>query len=217
VAVCAGAPTGGISGALASGRGSLDQFKRGFFDAESVIKAMDKGTAKALSKHGAFVRRRAQTSIRYRLQPSEPGQPPSAHRTMTRNKTNKKTGVTKKQQVSPLREFLFFAYEFNVRTVVIGPAATNQRNALGMEGKTVPEVLEYGGTVGILEYLARSYVGADGVKVPERWRRIDLRSPRRASGRPQRQRTASYPARPYMNPAHQAELKTLPALLTNII
>lgn len=117
---------------------TVEAAKGNFFDREKVLNAADRGTVKALSKWGAFVRQDARTSLRYRDRPSEPGKPPSAHKTMTRAKTNRK-GETKVQGVSPLREFLFFAYDPGSKSVVAGPARLSTK--LG----NAPETLEHGG------------------------------------------------------------------------
>ena len=83
-------------------------------------------------------------------------------------------------------------------SVLIGPAKTNQvffnGNGQPMTG-TVPEVLEYGGQIGILETEIR----------PGYWIRADLRSKRRLAGKPKRLRKATIAARPYMTPAFEKE------------
>ena len=107
--------------------------KEGFFDRKKVIDAMDKATRKALSKFGAFVRRRAQTSIRKRRAVSEPGSPPSSH-------------------VGTLRKAIFFSYDPGRKSVVIGPTLLNGRPARGV---SVPSLLEHGGEV-------PGSIGADG-------------------------------------------------------
>jgi len=119
--------------------------KSAFFDREKVQAAMDKATHSVLSRFGAFVRQRARTSLRYRSRPSAPGKPPSAHRTMPRpkaktNKAQAKQG-RKQQKVSPLREFVFFAFDWSTRSVVIGPALLNAKGGAG-----VLKALEYGGS-----------------------------------------------------------------------
>lgn len=111
--------------------------KNFFFDREVVRKAADAATRRNLSKFGAFVRRAAKQSLRYRKESSAPGSPPSAHRTATRFRKGK-DGTTKAQAVSPLREFIFFAYEPATRSVVIGPAKLNKPG-------NAPAALEYGG------------------------------------------------------------------------
>lgn len=102
---------------------SLKEFKAGFFDRQTVQQAVDKAARKNLSKFGAFVRRSAQTSIRSRKRISEPGQPPSSH-----------TGL--------LKRHIYFAYDGQKKSVVIGPVAWKKRGSF-----TVPEVLEYGGQI----------------------------------------------------------------------
>ncbi len=122
------------------------RIKDAFFDRDKVIKAVEKGKLRALSKIGAYVRRRAQTSIRYRKKSSPPGKPPSGHKSgaYTRPKLNKKTGVTTRQQVSPLRDLIWFAYDADTSSVVVGPilfkGATKQ-------DPPAPELLEHGGEV----------------------------------------------------------------------
>lgn len=161
-----------------------------FFDREKVQNALDKGTARVLSKFGAFVRTRAQRSLRTRKQASAPGSPPSSHE-------------------GSLKKFLFFTYEPTAKTVVIGPVL--RRTVFG--SKTVPQLMEEGGTVG---------AGAGGRTVLVR------RKPGREAGTGRfvaggfdRVRVAGgvkYPARPFMKPAFDAELKgKLASLLTDFI
>lgn len=57
----------------------LEAAKGNFFDRKAVLAAVDKATLRVLSKFGAFVRRRAKSSIRKRKKASPPGQPPSSH------------------------------------------------------------------------------------------------------------------------------------------
>lgn len=124
--------------------------QKGFFDRPRVKNAMDKATGRVLSKFGAYTRTRVQTSLKYRKESSGAGQVPSVHRgKFTRTKVNKKTGVAKTQQVSPLRELIFFSFEPGMRpSVVIGPTLFNQSaRAARAVGGTVPKVLEEGGTI----------------------------------------------------------------------
>jgi hypothetical protein len=120
--------------------------KRNFFDREKVQRAVDRATHRTLSKFGAFVRQRARTSIRYRKKTSAPGTPPHARRSMLRLKKRRKDGSTRAQMVSPLREFIFFAYEESRKSVVIGPALLN-----GRTGAKALKALEYGGPSVIVE------------------------------------------------------------------
>lgn len=194
--------------------GGFESWKGSFFDAEPVLAAMDKATRKALSKFGAYVRRRAQTSLRYGVQPSEPGQPPTAHKSGMRRKVNKRTGTATIQAVSPLREFIFFAYDADRQSVVIGPALTNQSAKLaGAGGRPEPDLLEHGGgTVPVVEYLNR-FKGGE-----QKWLRTPPvyrlgRTP--PANVPTRKRSARIDARPYMQPALVAELPGLPAMFAN--
>lgn len=226
-----GGGTGGFGGGPSLGGRSLYQFKQAFFDAAAVLNAMDKATHKALSKAGAFIRQRAKTSIRYRKEASSPGSPPSAHKSAMSG-IRKGNTLKKQQPTSPLRDFLFFAYDKATRSVIIGPAKTNQANAVGMGGLTIPQVLEYGGRVTIHEHLVPGRTvkagtrGRDGKYQPAgyrspRWVRTDLRyrlsegGPRSAVGRQRRQRLATYPARPFMAPALAAEAPRVAQMFRN--
>lgn len=108
-----------------------------FFDRDQVLRAMHREEAKLLSKAGAFVRRRARSSIRKRKKISAPGKPPSSH-----------TGQYKKS--------ILFGYDRARRSVVIGPSAS-------FGGSEVPELLEFGGTAKRrgerVRYLARPTMG----------------------------------------------------------
>ena len=110
---------------------TLKDMKAGFFDRAAVINATDKATRSALSKFGAFVRRTAKFSIRTRDGFAPPGSPPHSH-------------------VGHLRANIFFAFDQNTRSVVIGPSLLN-----GKAYKDTAQALEYGGT-----FLRRSRTGA---------------------------------------------------------
>lgn len=105
---------------------TLEAIKRNFFDPNAILAPAEKMYRQKLSRFGAFIRRRAKSSIRKRKKVSEPGKPP----------TNR-TGLLKK--------FILFAYEPEAKTVVAGAAAFKS-NA------TAPELLEHGG-VGITSKL----------------------------------------------------------------
>jgi len=98
------------------------KIKELFFDRQAVLGRVDAATRKVLSRFGAFVRQAARSSIRTRKRSSEPGQPPSSH-----------TGLLKK--------FIFFGYEPDRRSVVIGPVRLSEKG----RGEA-PSILEYGGT-----------------------------------------------------------------------
>lgn len=201
---------------------SVETAVAAFFNEGSIAKAIDRAKKGSLSKIGAYVMRGARKSLKYGDGVSSPGQPPVAHKTGNIKKIKRKRINGQLQEVSssmkrlsPLREFLFFVYDVSTGTVVIGPARTNQ---VSFEGSmipvtgTVPSVLEYGGTVTLLEEMV----------APGRWRRRDLRrrgaqaaiAQVRYGGRgfdavqyrPVRARTIKVAARPYMAPALKTEM-----------
>jgi hypothetical protein len=94
--------------------------KKLFFDRDAVTGKVDKATRKVLSRFGAFVRTSARSSIRKRKKSAPPGQPPSSH-----------SGLLKK--------FIYFGYEPQKQSVVIGPVK------LDSKAGTAPEALEHGG------------------------------------------------------------------------
>ncbi len=124
-----------------------------FFDSKKVIRAVDKARRRALSRGGAFVRTTARRSIRKRKGPSAPGSPPHSHE-------------------GSLRKLIFFGYDRQTKSVVIGP--------LGIKQSPVPTVLEFGGTVPV-----------------KRRRRVADRS----KGREKSRRRVRIAKRPYMGPA----------------
>lgn len=129
-----------------------------FFDRKSVISKVDAASRKVLSKFGAFVRRSAKSSIRKRKKPAPPGSPPSSH-----------TGLLKK--------FIFFGYDPDPGSVVIGPTRLNQKG----RGEA-PPLLEYGGKATLKRrgkrkrttYKARPYMGPafekEKPQLPAMWR-----------------------------------------------
>lgn len=153
-----------------------------FFDRAAVKNRMTKANRKALSKAGAFIRRRARSSLRRRKKQSPPGQPPSAHTS---------------DRVASLKNILF-AYEPNSESLVVGPVKLNRKALLGPQlgGATVPQVHEFGATVKIRE-----------VKVGKGWR-SGVRRVR--PGQPIRVRAAVYAERPFMGPALDAEKDHIP-------
>lgn len=182
-----------------------DAIKKTFFNAAEVLAAADAGTVKALSKMGAFVRRKQKSLVRYRKKVSQPGEPPSAHRSerFTQTKVNRK-GESKTQSSSPFREMIFFGYDARTRSVVEGPAQFFKQQATG---KTVPETLEQGGEVVLLEPVKKS---ADGKPTSERkkaaFRRLIAEGRIQRSARQFAKRSFTVKARPSAKPALDAEL-----------
>ncbi|MBI1373633.1 MAG: hypothetical protein GC159_12965 [Phycisphaera sp.] len=127
-----------------------------FFDKKAVTSRTDRATRKVLSRFGAFVRRTARSSIRKRKKSSPPGSPPSSH-------------------VGLLKKFIFFGYEPQKRSVVIGPVQLTQKG----RGEA-PRLLEHGGTAPAKRgkkratYRPRPYMGPafekERPKLPAMWR-----------------------------------------------
>lgn len=116
------------------------KFKDLFFDRDKVQASLDRALQRGLSRAGAFVRKRAKSLLRYRKRSAARGQPPSVHRStgFTRETKNRKTGETKRQPSSPLRELLLFGYDQRARSAVVGPVLGGSRTG-------APEALEHGG------------------------------------------------------------------------
>lgn len=96
---------------------------RFFFDSDLVRKELRAAERKAFSQAGSYVRAVARNSMRTQSDPkkvSRPGKPP----------------FSKKGQ---LKNLLFFSYDPQTRSVVVGPEALGKAQA--------PSALEFGGTV----------------------------------------------------------------------
>lgn len=150
---------------------------RFFVDSNTLLAKIDGAKRKNLSLSGAILRRSAQESMRYRRKPSEPGQPPSAH---------------KEGRGPLLRKRLFFAFEPSTESVVVGP------EALAGSKVEAPEVMEHGGT------LERSYYrrSASGRKLRSQAAKAAfIRKVRAGSIRRERiKKTITVAARPFMAP-----------------
>lgn len=173
--------------------------KKWFFDRALVQNKVDKARIKNLSKIGAFIRTRSRRSIRKRKGASQPGTPPHSH-------------------VGLLRDGILFAYDNENGSVVVGPRKLNQVSVVNGQFRsgTVPEILEYGGSIGVVEVWATWLTNKDGTKGG--WTRLDLR--RRGSKKlahlavadPEvvsnqvRNRVVKIEPRPFMQPALKAEI-----------
>jgi hypothetical protein len=176
----------------------------GFFDRPKVLAALDRAKRKQLSKAGAFIRRRARSSMRRRKGVSAAGSPPSAH------------------SPDPSLKTIFFAYDSRRDTVVVGPVKLNQKISAVKPDLTVPSLMERGGTATIREFRwvadGSRMIAADQQQTA--WRRVDLRRsqrPRPGFRYQLRDRKATYPARPFMGPALAAESKNFPDLFKGCI
>ena len=174
--------------------------REAFFDRPKVIASLKKAKRKALSKAGAFVRKRARSSMRRRKGSSSPGSPPSAHSNGNSLKT------------------ILFAYQPQSESTIVGPVQLNQVNfTIESVTSTVPGLHERGETAIIREY---RYQPIEGDTDPVQWRRVDgrRRYEQRDGYRFQtRRRTARYPKRPFMRPALEAEAPNFPELFKNSI
>lgn len=102
--------------------GFLDIKTSMFFDQPRVMARVKDGTKSMLSKAGAFIRTVARRSIRPRKDSALPGQPPSSH-----------TGL--------LRDRIFFGYDTSTESLVVGPTLSKGQRP------TAPELLEFGGKI----------------------------------------------------------------------
>lgn len=135
---------------------SIKASKRNYFDVSAVISATDPAIRRVLIRFGAFVWRRAKSSLRKRKKISPAGKPPSIH-------TNKLKGAMR------------FAYDESVPSVVIGPELISRSTG-------APEVLEKGGMARIddgkkirrVPIASRPYMGpaleAELPKLPGMWK-----------------------------------------------
>lgn len=110
--------------------------RKNFFDRQAVLQYVDQKTRRVLSRFGAYVRQRAITSmVGHTIRKitkktkfsnvagvSAPGRPPSVHE-------------------GGLVRYLYFAFDREQKSVVIGPALYKPREYV------VPKVLEEGGRV----------------------------------------------------------------------
>ncbi|HBE72477.1 MAG TPA: hypothetical protein DDW52_30455 [Planctomycetaceae bacterium] len=156
-----------------------------FFDRAIVKDAISDAERRNLRMIGAFIRRRARTKIlRRRKRSSAPGSPPSIH---SRDKR------------ASLRNILF-GYDPRRHSVIIGPVklsgVVDNTDTLG---KTVPELLEFGGTALIEEVQSRT----SGPEDP--WYPRDPNKPVLPWQR-SRKRPARYRGNPFMSLALEQEI-----------
>lgn len=97
--------------------GEVDRFKGGFFDRGAIITAMSVAERKAMMRTGGYLRKVARNSMRKKKGPAKPGEPPHVH-------------------VGHIKNLLFFAYDTQTGSLVVGP--------VGFNGSPVPNILEFG-------------------------------------------------------------------------
>lgn len=156
-----------------------------FFDEDKLDAFITKGEQKAMSRIGAFVRQRMRQILRRRKKVSAVGQTPSVH-------SNDKYASLKN---------ILFSYDRFRHNVAIGPVKLNQVNMTDSGSKTVPQILEEGGTVTIHEFRYK----ARGEKPASQWFRRDLRRALRP-WQEARTRTARYGRRPFASKALEMEI-----------
>lgn len=164
--------------------------QRLYFDRKLVRNLLGAKTAGAMSKGGAYIRRTARTLIGSPAKKS----PPRAAGQPVRARSKDKTVTLRNIQ---------FAFDPRKWTTVIGPVGLNKRqsrNGVYTAG-TIPQLHESGGTAFIQE---KMYVNG------RKWVPMGRRKLR--PGERYRQRRANYPARPYMLPALQKNIASLPLL-----
>jgi hypothetical protein len=159
---------------------TVDQAKGQFFDREAVIKSAGKGLVRWANKSGGLVRKIARQSMRRRQKSSPAGTPPSAH-------------------VGLIRDRLFYVWEPQRKTIVVGPALLNRpdRDAL--------QVLEHGG-----DAMRKFFV--ENVESAKRTKSGQVRTKNETRIRFSRKapaRRVHYDGNPFMGPALD---KALPAL-----
>lgn len=110
-----------------------------FFDRAKVIKMIGIRNAKAMSRAGAFIRRRSQSLLRRRKRASRPGEPPSVH-------------APAGEKFKTLKN-IHFEYDKYYERLVVGPhkISTKSNQDVIAAGKTVPQILEFGGSVTVRE------------------------------------------------------------------
>lgn len=171
-----------------------------FMDRAAIARLVKKGMAGPLSKIGAFLRRRARSSLRRRKRVSQPGEPPSVH---------------SDSSIATLKNILF-AVDEQRSAVLCGPVKLNQvQRVVDIGTQTVPQIMEFGGTVRIHEESrADGQPWRNGVM----WRRRDLRRGTKTWKR-YRVRSASFEPRPFMGPALEAEVQagTIPRTLSGTV
>lgn len=121
-----------------------------FFDRKAVIQRVDASRLKALREIGGYVRRVARNSIKSKPSgtTSPPGSPPYSHVGAYKTTTKRGKEVTRfrrglKGADAGLKN-IRFSYDPVTQSVIIGPVLLHGRS--GWAGKTVPELLETGGT-----------------------------------------------------------------------
>lgn len=180
--------------------------KRFFFDRKAVADIVGKDAAKALGRAGAFVQRRARSSLRRRKKVSSPGQPPSVH---------------SRDSYATLKNIQFQFVPASM-SVFVGPVLLN-----GSQGTPVPGLHEHGlaSQIALIRieptwYRASRLRWGDKSGDKNEWRRTSVKAARRSTARmaakgiPAEVKVvnATYAPRPFMGPALAKETPKFPSL-----
>lgn len=165
-----------------------------FLDRERVKARMDRARRRALMLGGSYTRRAARDQLRRGKSSATAGQPPKIH-----------------SRFEPHLKTILFALDPATDSVVVGPVLLNAKGLRGSNRRTIPELLEHGGTAAITEY---SLIGSDD------WRPLDAaRKARGTQRRPlrRRTRTATYGGNPFMAPALARALPDIPEQFRDLL
>lgn len=155
------------------------KIKEVFFDRKGVINSLTKEKRKFLSKFGAFVRKRAKSSIR-------PG---------GKKKVGSLPGAPPRSQTGTLKRGIFFGFDRVAESVVIGPVVFPEAKG----GAKALEALEYGGGSITFDEIRTFQSGRDK-------RGRFRKAIRQRTGRRLTKRIA---ARPFMMPAFEEEKQNI--------
>jgi phage gpG-like protein len=159
-----------------------------FFDRPAVRNALKAPTKKALSKAGAFIQRRARSSMRRKSAAIRRKGKIVGFRERTPSPAGSPPFAWSRDKFATLKNILF-GYDENRESVIVGP--------VGFGRKEVPALHEFGGTAKRTRIKFRRR-GGRNVPIKEHY-------------------TARYPARPFMGPALAAEAPKLPPLFRGVL
>lgn len=184
----------------------VDAAKAGFFDSTEVVKAVDKATRKTLSKAGAFIATDAKRSMRPAKQAPTSSLTPKQQKSYKRRMKLFKEGKTTVKPKRPLvaskpgepprtrfgyiKKFLYFAFDPQTKSVVVGPALLNKTTM-------AQATLEEGGTTVVK---ALRFVTRDGQVTTETTTR-----------------TITIDPRPYMQPAYSRNEEKVAEMFRNSV
>ena len=170
-----------------------------FFDKPKVERAIDKATRKNMSRLGAFIQRRARSSIKRRKKyttNSKPGKPPFNH-------SNSKFASLKN---------IWFFYDKWTETGVVGPVQFGKQRSM-----TVPQLMEFGGSTHGKPQLVRVTPKAARTGLSANGKALTLTHPYKSEKRMAKQEGRKekhlaiikgprvYAPRPFMGPAFEQE------------